>query len=53
MLCCDYGFFHDDGKPLVPMIVVSIKPFNVYYASVVAGKGSKPEVVKWRATLIQ
>ena len=34
MLCLDYGFFHDDGKPLITMLVVSIRPFNVYFAAV-------------------
>ena len=53
MLCADYGFFHDNGKPLVPMLVISIKPFNVYYATVVHRKGSTPEISNWVATLIQ
>ena len=40
MLCLDYGFFHDGGKPLIPMLVVSVRPFSVYFATVVAKKGS-------------
>ena len=53
MLCLDYGFFHDEGKPLITMLVVPIKPVNVYFAAVVTNKGSYPEVVKQLATWIQ
>ena len=38
MLCADYGFFGDEGEPMVSFLTVHIRPFGVYFAAVVDAK---------------
>ena len=53
MLSADYGFISDPGGALVTILVVSVAPFGVLFATVVPGKGPVPEVVRQLATWIQ
>ena len=39
MICADYGFFGDEGGPLIPFLAIHIRPFGVYFAYVVDAKG--------------
>ena len=53
MLSADYGFISDPGGALVSILVATVAPFGVTFATVVPGQGPVPEVVRQLATWIQ
>ena len=49
-LSCDYGFYRDPGGPLIPFLVLNIKPYGLYFAIVIDAKGVRPDVCKFIAS---
>ena len=53
MVCADYAYFSDEGRPNVTFIVVYIRPFSCDFSAVIDSKGPSAFVVTLLAEWIQ